>query len=751
MMGKFHDKFIILGHHPNDSEEIKLKKSSLLMMSAPFAIAGLVWGLLYFAYGLNIPGIIPFSYGILSVLSIIHFAKTTKYKFFRNSQVFLILILPFSLQISLGGFIPGSAVIMWALIAPAGALVFYTKKQAMGWFIAFLLLVTIAYLINDKLPEYFNWDIDESFINALFILNIFGVSTIVFLIQYYFVAKQKELKDAIESKNESLEHQTEQLKEMDVVKSRFFANISHEFRTPLTLILGLVNKQINNPEKAPSTKNSETMKRNANRLLQLINQLLDLSKLESGEVKLQTTKADIVAFTRRITFLFESLAINNGVELEFIDKTEAIPDSLYFDPEKLQKILTNLVSNAVKFTPDRGKVSVSVGYPSTIQSSSEMVQINVLNTGSFISEEKLTRVFDRFYQVDGDSTRQHEGTGIGLALVKELVELHRGKVSAESNEHHTIFTILLPIDDPYFEECITMEDIEYEKEIIDEPLSKTEKKNNGTKKENTEFAQIDDHPDSGEPLEILIVEDNPDLRSFIKGILQVDYKVIEAVDGLDGLHKAEEYIPDLILSDVMMPNMDGYELCKQLKTNETTNHIPVILLTAKASRDNKLEGLRTGADDYLIKPFDEKELKVRIKNLITIREKLQKKYQQEVGLKPDDVTVTSIHQKFLSDIKEAIEKNIDNHQFGVDDLGSEIGMSRSQVHRKLKALTDQSATEFIRNYRLYRAADLLKKDSGNITEIAYQVGFSSQTYFSSSFNELFKCSPSDYKSKSEKI
>jgi DNA-binding response OmpR family regulator len=248
-------------------------------------------------------------------------------------------------------------------------------------------------------------------------------------------------------------------------------------------------------------------------------------------------------------------------------------------------------------------------------------------------------------------------------------------------------------------------------------------------------------------LEVLIVEDNNDLRSFIRNILNQDYKVIEAVDGIDGFEQAEAAIPDLIVSDVMMPRMDGYDLCKKLKTNEKTNHIPVILLTAKAARENKLEGLETGADDYLVKPFDEEELKVRIKNLISIREKLQLKFQGEISLKPKEIKAPSVQQKFLDELKEIIEENIDNEQFGMEDLQKGIGMSRSQIHRKLKALTAQSATTFIRNYRLHRAVDLLNQDAGNITEIAYQVGFNSQTYFSSCFQELFGCSPSEFKQK----
>jgi len=310
-------KFIALGHHPDDPDDVKLKKSSLLVMSGPFMMAGLIWGLLYFANGLVIPGSIPFCYGILSLVSIVIFSFTKKYKGFRNSQLFLILILPFALQISLGGFVPSSAVMYWAIIAPAGAMFFDGVKRSVYWFGAYILLVCVAYFINDYLPDYVNYDLSEGFINALFLMNIIGVSSIVFAIMFYFVGKITELNTDIEQKKNELEAQSEKLQEMDKIKSRFFANISHEFRTPLTLILGLVNKQIAQPGTPPDPSDIDTIKRNSQRLLQLINQLLDLSKIESGELKMEASKNDIVKFTETLTSHFESMALANNLTLTF--------------------------------------------------------------------------------------------------------------------------------------------------------------------------------------------------------------------------------------------------------------------------------------------------------------------------------------------------------------------------------------------------------------------------------------------------
>ena len=739
-------KFASLGHHPDDSDDVKLKKSSLLVTAGLTTMAGLGWGLLYFAYGLTIPGSIPFCYGILSLLSILGFSLTKKYKTFRNSQLLLIIILPFGLQISLGGFVPSSAVMYWSLIAPAGAMFLDSVKKSVYWFGAYILMVIIAYLVNDFLPDYVNWNLSESFINVLFLMNIIGVSSIVFAIMYYFVGKITVLNVEIELKKNELEIQAEKLKEMDKIKSRFFANISHEFRTPLTLILGLVNKQITKPNSPPDPNDSDTIKRNGQRLLQLINQLLDLSKIESGEMKMEASKNDIVKFIENLSSQFESLAFVKQITISFNSQDINVqhshqPIELFFDKEKLQKIVSNLLSNAVKFTPPNGRIAVEVKEDKNSGEALGMVSIKVSNTGEGIPHDKIVYVFDRFFQVDSASNRQYEGTGIGLALVKELVQIHHGKVSVESNLGVTCFTVKLPLDEGYLkeDEKITSIDFTYEekKESMVRDIS-----THSMIEVASDLASISEAVDR---LEILIVEDNHDLRSFVSNILQHDYKVIEAVDGIDGVEKAEATIPDLIISDVMMPRMDGFELCRKLKANEKTNHIPLILLTAKAAREHKLEGLETGADDYLVKPFDEVELLIRIKNLIAIRQKLQRKYQGESWQKPKVVTIISVHQKFIESLKNVIEKNIDNEQFGVDDLGKEMAMSRSQIHRKLKALTDLSATTFIRNYRLHRAADLLKQGAGNVTEIGYQVGFNSQTYFSSSFQELFGCSPTEYK------
>ncbi len=711
-----------VGIKDGDSEEEKIMKSSLTVLAVPFAALGLLWSSLYFYNGLYLSGAIPFSYSILSFLTLIHFGITKRYYFFRNSQLFLILILPFLLQASLGGFIGSSAVIIWALVSPVGALVFFKTKNSVKWFVAYFMLLIMAWLFNAYFKASFSTSVSEDFINGIFILNIAGVSALIFAVQYVYVNRQTELKAAIESQNEKL-------KEMDVLKTRFFANISHEFRTPLTIILGLANKHIEKTKDQKVRVDHLTIKSNANRLLELINQLLDIAKLESGEERLQLREDDIVTYVKRNYAVFESLALSRKQLLlfngkKFSSSTTDAPIIAYFDHEKLQKVLSNLLSNAVKFTPEEGIIDVAIKQDETLR-------IEVSNTGIEIDATALPHLFDRFYQVNAESTREHEGTGIGLALVKELVEVHQGTVSVVSAHGKTTFAVTLPLaydddhkavtEDHQTPELVKPDHI-LQQEVVDAP-------------EDTEANE----------LLVLIVEDNADLRKLIRSILEDNYRIMEASDGLEGLQMATEHVPDLIISDVMMPKMDGLQLCAEIKNHQKTAHVPVVLLTAKASKEHKIEGLQQGADDYLVKPFEREELIARINNLIDMRKKLQEHYQDTIWSRPVMEKKKDINDQFLNHVKEITETNLDNNLFGVDDLAKEVGMSRSQIHRKLKALTNKSATTYVKSYRLHRAAELLVDSEDTVSEIAYRVGFSSQTYFSSSFSELFDQSPTEYR------
>lgn len=552
-----------------------------------------------------------------------------------------------------------------------------------------------------------------------------------------------------------LKEQSEKLTEMDRVKTRFFANISHEFRTPLTLILGLLNKYHQSKEMHPSQDEYGAMQRNATRLLLLINQLLDIAKLEAGGMKLRAAKGDIVLFLRRIFASFASMGEQKKIKLTFNGapisaETGYSKINLYFDTEKFEKIFYNLLSNAFKFTNNAGTIAVNV-VVSTVEDESpenvegrQFVVIQVRNTGAGIPGEKLPYIFDRFYQAQDSNTYETEGTGIGLALVKELVELHQGSISVNSEiDSETVFSIKVPLGNGHLhpDQIVTAEDegaTSTAAEIYHESIS--EKPTAAKEEEPAETLA-----DAVDEDLILVVEDHRDLRDFIRQHLLPSYKVIEAENGRIGLEKAKTEVPDLIISDVMMPEMDGYALGKALKASDKTNHIPFILLTAKAERKDRMEGLETGADDYLIKPFDPDELLVRVRNLIKLRNQLREKYSTEMFLKPRQVSVPSVHQQFLEKMNEILEENLENEDFSVEKLGDAMGMSRVQLHRKIRALADKSPSEFIRSFRLLRAADLLKQEAGNIAEIAYMVGFNSQSYFTRCFQEEFGCSPSEFK------
>ena len=512
--------------------------------------------------------------------------------------------------------------------------------------------------------------------------------------------------------------ETEKLQELDRLKTNFFTNISHEFRTPLTLILGPLEKLMNDNRDEHTQSQYKLIQKNASSLLKLINQLLDLAAIDGSKMKINPEKGDIISFIKGITADFNSLAEIKNVDILFNSDYEEI--LIEFDKDKFEKIISNLLSNALKFTGENGKIYVSAEL-----FQNNKLKICVEDTGIGIPRDKINYIFDRFYK--NDDTHSAGGTGIGLALVKELVELHGGNISVESEiKKGTKFKLTFPVKIESFKKSQTE--------------SREESKSAGDNI-NREVIETEEN-EAGEV--ILIVEDNDDIRKFIKENIGSGFRILEASNGKSGIEKAINQIPDLIISDILMPETDGIELCKTIKSDERTNHIPVILLTAKSSVENKLTGLETGADDYLTKPFHVSELQVRANNLILQRKKLRERFRKEVLTEPKDIAVASADEKFISRAVSIIENHIADYNFSVDAFAGEIGMSRMQLHRKLHAVTDQSASEFIRNYRLKKAAKLLSGKSGNIAEIAYDVGFNNPSYFSDCFKKLFGSLPSDY-------
>ena len=549
----------------------------------------------------------------------------------------------------------------------------------------------------------------------------------------------------IADKGRQLADQAEQLKEMDRVKSRFFANISHEFRTPLTLIMGPIEQILSGAVKGQPAqeKKLRLMLRNSQRLLNLINQLLDLSKLESGKMKLRASRQNIVPFLKGMLASFEVLATRQDLELTFFTEEDDI--SLYFDAEKLEEVLVNLLANAVKFTPAGGKITLAAriakAQPGTDQEDS--LEISVSDTGPGIPREQLAHIFDRFYQADSTYEHHWKGSGIGLALVKELVELHHGTIEVHNRQGEQTgceFIVHLPQEKNRFlpgeivDGAVAIDRTAIPRDIPGFTLEEGE--------DDGGISAGDSG--TGDKDIILVVEDSPDMREFIRGALSPLYTVVEAGDGSQGLEKARQTIPDLIISDIMMPGIDGYELCKTLKQDVGTSHIPIILLTAKADQDNVLAGLETGADDYITKPFSTRILLARIKNLIDLRRIMQQNIQRRLTLQPAKVSIAKIDEDFLDELQKAIDKNLSDPDFNVDALCGRLYLSRATLWRKIHALTGESPTDFIRSVRLKRGAELLEQDFGTVTDVAFEVGFSSAAYFTKCFKEKFQQLPSSF-------
>ena len=547
--------------------------------------------------------------------------------------------------------------------------------------------------------------------------------------------KAKELEQAYQT----LEEQAHRLEELDRTKSRFFANISHEFRTPLTLTLGplenILGGAYGSVEK-PVRKQLALMRRSARHLLRLINQLLDLSKLEAGRMTLRARRGNVVSFLKGIVHSFSSYAERKELSLQFEATAEDIP--LSFDADKLEKVIANLLSNAIKFTPSPGTIRVRVSTLPASDGDAGDVEIRVKDSGMGIPEEQHAAIFDRFHQVDDSPTRVQGGTGIGLALSKELVELHNGTIRVESEVGFgSTFIIRLPFVP--------------EKGIVDGEIEEGERKT-ADGMDDRRWGEVDGEEVTTEPPDpstmtdkpmVLIVEDHADVRTYVRGCLDEHYRVEEAEDGVAGLEKVRALMPDLIITDVMMPRMDGHTFCRQVKSDKALNHIPVVMLTAKATEESKIEGLLARVDDYLHKPFNAQELLARVANLIAVRRLLQERYRRELLLQASEVSVRSADDLFISDARTVVEKYIDE-TLDVDTFAQEMHFEKRQLQRKLKDLTGQTPTEFILTIRLSRAKQLLDAQAGSVSHIAYDVGFNSPSYFTKRFREHFGLTPSEY-------
>lgn len=529
---------------------------------------------------------------------------------------------------------------------------------------------------------------------------------VVYFVSKYFLREQLEKAEA------------KRLKELDNLKSRLYTNITHEFRTPLTVIMGMTNNIKGH------SKEKELIERNSKNLLILINQLLDLSKLDSNQLQVENVQGNIVNYLQYLTESFYSMATDKRIRLMFYPEVKSL--TMDYDEAKIQHIVYNLLSNAIKFTPEEGKVIFHIN--KVEQQGKPWLHMKVSDTGVGIASSDLSKIFDRFYQADASSTRKRGGTGIGLALTKELVETMGGTVAVESKVGKgTDFLILLPI----IKEAHT-------------PIAKAKiKTSNKPQKETITKNSLITEPTTSELPTLLVIEDNRDVVTYIESLLENDYSILIARNGQEGIEKAIETIPDIIISDVMMPEKNGYEVCQFLKNDERTSHIPIILLTAKATTEARIEGLKGGADAYLTKPFNKKELFIRLEQLITLRKSLQERYANIPAILSfnSKKKEPSLDELFLQKLTKVVEDRLDDPSLAVVHLCQAANLSNMQVNRKLKALTGKTPSRFIRSIRLQAAMNLLKTTDLNISEIAYDVGFSDPNYFSRTFSEEFGFAP----------
>ncbi|SKC63574.1 hybrid sensor histidine kinase/response regulator transcription factor [Ohtaekwangia koreensis] len=556
---------------------------------------------------------------------------------------------------------------------------------------------------------------------------LYGLFVIVVL---FFTRKAIQHREKMKFSIEQERSEMQRLHELDMLKVKFFTNVSHEFRTPLTLILTPMEKLIKKAKDPEQLTQFQLVLRNGKRLMNLVNQLLDFKKLEVHEIPFRPSKGDVIAFIRDTVFSFSDLAEKKNINLSFDSVVNS--HQVLFDHDKLEKILFNLLSNAFKFTLENGGVSVRVDL--LLEASEQLLRIDVSDTGIGIPADKLDKIFEPFFQTDIPKSVLNQGSGIGLAITKEFVKIHGGSIQVKSEVGvGSSFKVMLPLRESQDTldqiEDAAMPDLQYREasessymdEISSEKLSgKTEKKS------------------------LLLIDDNDDFRFYLRDNLKFLYTIHEAANGSDGLDCILSLQPDLIVSDIAMPYMDGIELCTKVKSDERVSHIPVILLTARSNEEQRIEGLKAGADDYITKPFNFEVLEARINNLLHQREKFQRAFRKTLDIKSSELQITPLDVKFIEKAVKIVEANISSPSFSIQELGMELGISRAYVFKKIQALSGKTPLEFIRTIRLQHAAQLLERSQLTVREVGYSVGFNTPKYFTKYFKEQYGVLPSEY-------
>ncbi|MDQ8005331.1 MAG: two-component regulator propeller domain-containing protein [Pedobacter sp.] len=553
------------------------------------------------------------------------------------------------------------------------------------------------------------------------------------IIYYIALTIYKFQKNRLKLKRELyLEHlEKERQEELHQMKIDFFTNISHEIRTPLTLILGPIEKMLmGSGLNAAASKQLTQVQHNANRLMRLVTELMDFRKAESGHMKLAFSACNLVQFAEEIYLSFQTLAQDKQIVYQFESNVKEL--EVYFDKDHLEKVLFNLLSNAFKFTPEKGKITFK------IEAGENSVSVKVIDTGRGISQKNIEQLFTKFFQVYNEEV-SNSGYGIGLALSKNIVELHKGTIDVVSDiedeqNKETTFTVTLPLGAAHLDS----------NSIIPEYMNSDNPVHYYLQSAANDIITENEQETVDHKYTILVIEDNLELRNFIKDSFKNQYRVVEAANGVQGLEMALSELPDLIISDVMMPEMDGLELCRRIKTDERINHIPVVLLTARAAYIHQINGYEKGADAYITKPFSTQILALNVKNILATKEAGRQKFVRDILLNPEPVKIESPDDKFLAKLMQIIEQNLDNTDFDVTALTQEIGMSKTVLYKKVQAITNLSVADLIKSIRLKQAAYLLESNQMTVAEVAFAVGFNDRKYFSKEFKKQYDVSPSEY-------
>jgi len=704
---------------PGIDESMLTMKLNIWFASMGSAVA--ISAMTLLGYLLDLPVIVNYGFALLSLtfpaLIILPFLRKNIDRFFFSIQFTLIWV-TFYFMITMGGLLTSAGLLFSGISVLFMSTSYQNNRLTVILFVTYLTTLITTALLQPRLSPLPEMTSQKNLL--FFTVNFSWQAGYTLLLILNNINQKKKLADAKQA-------ETLRLKELDETKTKLFTNITHEFRTPLTIILGMARLIKEKPAEWIE-EGTEKIRKNAQNLLHLVNQMLDLSKLEAGAMPLHLFQQDIILQLRYLCESFSSMALSKNIRLIFRPEMEHL--LLDYDGDKMMHIVTNLLSNAIKFTKEGGLVQLTAGLSS--QKNDEFF-IRVQDNGSGIPEEHLPHIFERFYRIEEDSAQYENGTGLGLALTKELVKLMNGNIIAESPPGEgSDFTVLLPVSNNAL-----MKEMNWLSCFKDEINNQRQEIHAKIKSESSELNGIE----TERPI-LLIVEDSPDLVDYLTAILEKDYHLEIASNGNEGLRKAMEYIPDIILSDVMMPEMDGIAMLEKLKADQRTSHIPIVMLTAKADIASRLTGLERGADAYMAKPFNEEELRIRLRKLIELRNLLRLRYATMESLPVAENKAIAAEDHFITRVRGIMEANLDDDQFGIHELCSEIGMSRAQLYRKFKTLTDRTVNEYLLNFRLFKAKELLIKTDLNVSEVAFEVGFKNLSHFSRAFREEFGQNPS---------